>query len=140
MTSGTSSLCKTILTAAVLGYPVPTLIGYNKKHERESLVGGGRFVSKIDGVLEWLEAQPADRDEDIVIIVDAYGGFNYYEDSRGVEEHLEGDAWFQLPVEVLLARYRALMDRANEQLAVSMGRAYEGEAIRQSILFGSSKR
>lgn len=140
VTSGTSSLCKTILTAAVLGYPVPTLINYNKKHERESLVGGGRFVSKIDGVLEWLEAQPADRDEDIVIIVDAYGGFNYYEDRRGVEEHLEGDAWFQLPVEVLLARYRALMDRANEQLAVSMGRAYEGEAIRQSILFGSSKR
>lgn len=128
------------MTAAVLGYPVPTLIGWNKTYTRDHLVGGGRFVSKIEGVLEWLESQVPDKDDEIVVVVDAYGGFNYFDDVKGVESHIEGDAWFQLPVEVLLARYHAIVDRSNEDLAVRMGRAYEGEEIKQTILFGSSKR
>lgn len=128
------------MTAAVLGYPVPTLIGWNKTHSSDSLVGGGRFVSKIDGVHDWLEAQPADKNDEIVIIVDAYGGFNYFEDRQGVKSHIEGDAWFQLPVEVMLTRYRAAIRQSNDELAARMGRAYEGEEIQQTILFGSSKR
>jgi hypothetical protein len=97
-------------------------------------------VAKIAGVLEWLDAQPTSSDGQIVVVVDAYGGFNYFDNRKGVESHIEGDVWFQLPVEVMLARYRAVLDRANGELSASMGRAYEGEGIKQSILFGSSKR
>ena len=32
VTSAPVSLCKTLFTAAVLGYPVPTFIGWNKTH------------------------------------------------------------------------------------------------------------
>lgn len=53
---------------------------------------------------------------------------------------MEGDVWFQLPVEVLVQRYHAVNGRANRDLMASLGQAYERESIKQTILFGSSKR
>lgn len=103
-------------------------------------MGGGRHLAKIDGVLKWLETQPESKDDDLVMVVDALGGFNYYSHPEDIDAHMEGDAWFQLPLEVLFERYHAVNRIANEDLAQEMGKAYEGENIRQTILFGASKR
>ncbi|CAG9941354.1 unnamed protein product [Clonostachys rosea f. rosea IK726] len=138
--SGQESLCKTLLTAAVLGYPIPTLVAYNRTYTQPNLVGGGRHVAKIEAISTYLENIPKSKDSDLVIIVDAYGGFNYQFNSEDIESHMVGDAWFQLPLEVLVDRYRAVMDRANKDLEISMGRAYRAAAVNQTILFGSSKR
>jgi hypothetical protein len=105
-----------------------------------NLVGGGRHVAKIEAISTYLENIPKSKDSDLVIIVDAYGGFNYQFNSEDIESHMVGDAWFQLPLEVLVDRYRAVMDRANKDLEISMGRAYRAAAVNQTILFGSSKR
>ncbi|VUC23699.1 unnamed protein product [Clonostachys rosea] len=138
--SGQESLCKTLLTAAVLGYPIPTLVAYNRTYTQPNLVGGGRHVAKIEAISTYLENIPKSKDSDLVIIVDAYGGFNYQYNPESIESHMVGDVWFQLPLEVLVDRYRALMNRANKDLEISMGKAYRAAAVNQTILFGSSKR
>lgn len=91
-------------------------------------------------MLEWLEAQPEANNDNLVIIADAYGGFNYHANRKGMDTHMEGDIWFQLPLEVLIQRYHAVNQAANMDLVGSMGLAYKKEHIKQTILFGSSKR
>ncbi|KAF4126016.1 hypothetical protein GMORB2_1262 [Geosmithia morbida] len=138
--AGIASMCKTLLTASVLGYPVPTLIGYNQSYDDDQLINGGRHLSKISQVLEWLESQHSEKKDDLVVIVDAYGGFNYQNSRAGIQSHLEGDAWFQLPFEILVQRYQAVVEQANRDLAASMGDAFEAEGINQKIVFAASKQ
>lgn len=104
------------------------------------MIAGGRYVSKIEKTLQWLEDQPEEHDDDIVLLIDAYGGFNYFSDKSDVDARMDGDIWFQLPLEVLLQRYNAVTERANRDLMARMGKAYEAEQVRQSILFGASKQ
>lgn len=138
--SGEVNMCKTLLSAAVLGYPIPTLLSYNQSFDDGNKLGGGRYISKIEKTLQWLDDQPEEHDDDLVLLVDAYGGFNYYSDANDVEAHLDGDVWFQLPMEVLMQRYHAVTEKANKDLMTRMGKVYESEGIRQSILFGASKQ
>ncbi|KFH45692.1 hypothetical protein ACRE_034850 [Hapsidospora chrysogenum ATCC 11550] len=138
--SGRTSLCKTLLTAAVLDYPVPTLISWDQTFKDDHLIGGGRHVAKIEKIYEWLQAQPDSRKDDLVIVVDAYGGFNYHTDRESIDAHLDGDVWFQLPLEVLVQRYHAVNDMANRDLKERLGEAYEREGIKQTILFGATKQ
>lgn len=91
-------------------------------------------------MLQWLEDQPETNNDDIVLVADAYGGFNYETDHEGIEAHIEGDMWFQLPMEILLQRYNAIMVKANDDLKTSIGRAFEKQDIRQKVLFGASKQ
>lgn len=70
---GGSDLCKTLLTGAVLGYPIPTLIAWNKTHDDGKLLGGGSHVAKISGVLDYLESMDRADDNDLVMMMDAYG-------------------------------------------------------------------
>lgn len=108
--------------------------------QTENLLGDGRYIAKILGVLDWLETQPSSKDDDIVLVADAYGGFNFYNNWDDKEAHLDGDMWFQLPAEVLVARYHAVIEKANRDLSARMGNAYEKEGIRESILFAAAKR
>jgi hypothetical protein len=108
--------------------------------QTENLLGDGRYIAKILGVLDWLETQPSSKDDDIVLVADAYGGFNFYNNWDDKEAHLDGDMWFQLPAEVLVARYHAVIEKANRDLSARMGNAYEKEGIRESIIFAAAKR
>lgn len=112
----------------------------SNKLDTDKLIGGGRYVSKIEKTLQWLEDQPEEHNDDLVLLVDSYGSFNYFSDNGDVDAHMDGDVWFQLPIEVLLQRYNAVTERANKDLMTRMGKAYEAEEIRQSILFGASKQ
>ena len=107
---------------------------------QDHLIGGGRHVTKIEKTYEWLKAQPDSRKNDLVIVVDAYGGFNYHTDPESIDAHLDGDVWFQLPLEVLVQRYHAVNDMANRDLKERLGEAYERAGIKQTILFGANKQ
>jgi hypothetical protein len=50
------------------------------------------------------------------------------------------DIWFQLRREVLIERYHAVNDAANERLLQRLGSAVGAEGLQQTIIFGSGKR
>ena len=50
------------------------------------------------------------------------------------------DIWFQLRREVLIERYHAVNDAANERLLQRLGSAVDAEGLEQTIIFGSGKR
>jgi hypothetical protein len=50
------------------------------------------------------------------------------------------DIWFQLRREVLIERYHAVNDAANERLLQRLGSAVDAEGLEQTIVFGSGKR
>jgi hypothetical protein len=74
------------------------------------------------------------------MMIDAYGAFNYYDIPVGIDAYGQADLWFQLPPEVLLMRYHAINARANEDLEKRLGRAAKAEHLKQTVIFGSSKR
>ena len=126
--------------------PAGAKLGQSTRHiadrpaTQDHLIGGGRHVAKIEKIYEWLQAQPDSRKDDLVIVVDAYGAFNYHTDRESIDAHLDGDVWFQLPFEVLVQRYHAVNDMANRDLKERLGEAYEREGIKQTILFGATKQ
>ncbi|KAL2066690.1 hypothetical protein VTL71DRAFT_2762 [Oculimacula yallundae] len=118
------NLCKTVASAAVLRYPIPTLVNW-KKNFSDPVFGnvGDSHIGKIQGVLDYLSTLPADRDDDLVLLVDGY------------------DIWFQLRPEVLLERYFEINQRADERVQTRLGKsAVKTEGIRQSIVFSAQKK
>ncbi|KAI9147809.1 hypothetical protein HJFPF1_12841 [Paramyrothecium foliicola] len=134
------TLCKTLLTASVLGYPVPTILQYNETYDLSQPFGGGKYTGKVGAMYDWLKAQPKAAAQDIVLMVDAYGAFNYHDIPVGMNLKTEADIWFQLGPESVLKRYLAMRDRASEELAERMGKAYEAEKLKQTVFFGAGKR
>ena len=152
------NLCKTLMTAHALGYPMPTLIGYNETYDHsgklvllenavwhtEQAVGmmaGGSHIMKIVGVLEYLDGLDSSADDDLVMSMDAYGGSWYEWTNRVTQDtHREADIWFQLRVETLIERYYAINAAENERIRQRLGRAADIEGIEQTIVFGSGKR
>ncbi|KAI6779963.1 uncharacterized protein J7T54_000263 [Emericellopsis cladophorae] len=132
------STCKTLLSATVMGYPIPHILGHGEGEHDETLIGGGRHLSKIEKTLEWLSSQPPEHASDTVVVVDAYGAFNHHPSNPTA--HATGEAWFQLPLDVLLKRYRGILESSNRRLAERMGVAFEKEHdIRQRVVFGADK-
>lgn len=116
------NLCKTLLTANALGYPDPTLLAWGEAYDTDYLLGGGSHLAKISAVLKWLEETADAADDDLVVMMDAY------------------DIWFQLRPEVLIERYYATNEDANERMLQRLGSAVEKEGLKQTIIFGSGKR
>lgn len=97
-------------------------------------------MAKISGVLEYLKSLDESKDDDLVLMMDAYGSFNLYNQPCNIEAHLEADIWFQLPVEVLISRYNAANAQADARLVNRLGRAVKAEGLKQAIIFGAGKR
>ena len=74
------------------------------------------------------------------MMMDAYGGFDYYENVAKKDAHREADIWFQLRVETLISRYYSITAAENERIQQRLGRAADIEGIEQKIIFGSGKR
>lgn len=120
------NLCKTLLTMTILGYPAPHIVGWEAQDGTGGLRGGGSHLAKITAGLGYVNdaerrKQPG-FDDELVFLVDSY------------------DVWFQLPPEVLIARYRAVVARENARVAQRMGRAFDREGIRSRVVFGAGKR
>lgn len=116
-----SKLCKTILSAAVLRYPVPTLIQYNISNEDQQTGGGS--VRKIANYLLSKEVQL----DDLVLIVD-------------------DDTWFQLPAEIMIHRFERSTKKANTYLHEKYGgsrargsKTAELQMTSQQVLFGADR-
>lgn len=122
-------LCKTLLSSFILGYPSATLINHGKVFEGEGW-DKGSHAGKIRGVHDFLNSKEI-KDDDLVLIVDGY------------------DVWFQLPPEIMIRRYHAMVLEANERLrrrhgVATAGRLGDGtidmvQKYNQSVIFGADK-
>ena len=125
-THGDLNLCKTLLGAAMLDYPTPTLTAWDRQVEDSAgtwMMAGGTHMVKIGAALEHLNAMEPDQDNDLAMMIDAY------------------DVWFQLPRSVLLERYRMVNAYADMRIVKQLGRtAVRKENISQSIIFAAGKR
>ncbi|KAL6808445.1 hypothetical protein V8C40DRAFT_156018 [Trichoderma camerunense] len=120
------NFCKTLLTMILLGYPSPTIIAWADQDRASGLLGGGSHFAKITRTLDYIN-DPKRRnqpgfDDELVMMLDAY------------------DIWFQLPLDVLLSRYNAILEDDAARVSQRMGRAYTIEGINSRVVFGAGKR
>ena len=127
-----TELCKTLLSAFVLGYPAPTLINWGKDINGEGIFeSSSSHTAKIRGVYDYLSDGKKVEDDDLVIIIDGY------------------DVWFQLPPHILIERYHALAEDANARFKRRYGMISEDQngdnlvervpKYVQKVLFGADK-
>lgn len=117
------NLCKTLLTAGILGYPSPSILAWKEPFDESGGLAGGTHLLKISKTLQYLNSLQPEQDDELVFMIDAY------------------DIHFQLPFEVLIGRYRSLIRSANVRLQEEMGTAFHKQSdMRQSIVFGAGKR
>ncbi|MCJ1371421.1 hypothetical protein MMC20_002636 [Loxospora ochrophaea] len=124
------NLCKTLLSSFLLNYPPPTLINFEKIFTGDNW-DKGSHAGKIQGVYDYLSNTKNVRDDDLVLVIDGY------------------DVWFQLPPEVLIKRYHAVVRQADKRLKSRYGmtiheRPWEGkrevvQKFSQRVLFGADK-
>lgn len=117
-----ANLCKTLLSAAILGYPTPTIINWNKTFDDPNLVEGGSHLAKISGVKDYIQALGSARDDDLILMIDGY------------------DMWLQLRPQTLLDRYFEINNRANSRIKEELGATAEKNNIHQDIVFSAQKR
>lgn len=129
-TSSNENLCKTFLSAIILGYPSPTLVNLNKTFESSNW-DGGTHEGKIQGIYNFLSDETQVKDDDLVLIIDGY------------------DVWFQLPPQVLIKRYYGLLEKAQTRLEGRYGleetplspdtTGPSKSKFRQSVVFAADK-
>lgn len=119
-------MCKTLLTLSILEYPNPHIVSWGEQDDGKGLLGGGSHYAKITGVLKYINDEQRRKqpnfDNELVLMIDSY------------------DIWFQLPVEVLIARYHAIVAEENTRTAHRIGRAFHRENIHSPVVFGAGKR
>ncbi|WPG99674.1 Hypothetical protein R9X50_00249300 [Acrodontium crateriforme] len=114
--------CKSVLTAEILHYPIPTMINLGLKENGE---GMEKFPDseRITIVVEYLKKLPDYADESLVILLGT------------------SSAWFQLRPDVLLNRYYDVNRKAEERLARDFGkRALKDGKIRQTVVFSAQNK
>ncbi|OBT82643.1 hypothetical protein VE02_07905 [Pseudogymnoascus sp. 03VT05] len=103
------ALCKTLVSAAILNYPPPTLIGYGNDNGNES--NGGATTD----TLNFLSSRQI-QDSDLALVVDER-------------------TWFQLPGQVMVDRFDSHLQWSNAQLLSKYGAG----RFKEKILFGAEK-
>ncbi|KAL4965952.1 glycosyltransferase domain-containing protein [Aspergillus stella-maris] len=130
-TRSNPGLCRTLTSAMILNYPPPTLVRYGRELPAGS-AGHDYMVDRITGIYNFLAYTPRLRDDDIVLVVDGF------------------DIFFQLPPEVLINRYQALLRETNAKLKerygmVTVDRPFRKDGVEtlqkysQRVLFSASK-
>jgi len=119
--SAKPNLCRSLLSAAVLDYPLPVLINWAMEEDPDNEYK--MHLAKISGILEYLRGLPPRNDKDLVLVVDGY------------------DVWFQLRPEVLIQRYFEI----NAQRSAYFARKFRGDVVKkhnisQTVIFGSDKK
>lgn len=117
-----ATLCKTLLSAAILGYPTPVIINWGRRFDDQNLADGGRHLAKILGIRDYLSQLDESHNEDIVLLLDSH------------------DVWLQLRPQTLTDRYFNINRRAKERIKLQLGDAAAKHNISQEIVFGSQKR
>lgn len=129
-------LCKVIMSAIAMGYPIPIIVNWQKHladvfpdylRKKGNL---GSHLLKVTGSLDFLDeishpTAPKDErleEDDLVLLVDAY------------------DVWFQTPPSVLIQRYHEANKLANQRLAKLWPGKKEDMPMKQSIVISSQKK
>ncbi|KAF7856994.1 hypothetical protein EAF04_009754 [Stromatinia cepivora] len=94
-----ANLCKTLISAAVLNYPPPTLIGFELDEKEGKDSSSSQYVQETLNFLNGKEVH----DDDIVLILD-------------------GDTWLQVPVEIIISRFLRNTQDSNLSLLKQYGR------------------
>ncbi|KAI9667516.1 MAG: hypothetical protein M1821_000332 [Bathelium mastoideum] len=114
--------CQLLLSATVLGWPHPVLIGWDLKPGNDAVNGEISHLFKVFRTLEYFNSLPEEQDDDLVVLIDAY------------------DVWFQLRPDVLIQRYYSLRDAADKHLVDQLGASVVAEhGLRQTIFFNADK-
>lgn len=100
------NLCKTLLSAAILNYPPPTLIGFELEEKEEQ---DSSLSQSIQDTLNFLIRKDV-QDDDIVLIVDQ-------------------DTWLQLPVEMIIGRFLNNVRDSSASLLKQYGRVDADSSI-----------
>lgn len=117
-----ANLAKSIISAVINGFPVPTILNWGFVYDDPLLAAGGSHLGKITGALSWMEVQGRERDNDLVLVVDGY------------------DTWFQLHASVLISRYFEINKRAHQRIKNDIGStAMREEDIGQHIVMATQK-
>lgn len=120
-TSTNSEVCKLIGSGTILGYPAPSLLGWEGRGRWN---GSESHLFKLSETLFYLNTLRKEQDDDLVLLLDAF------------------DIWLQLPPHVLIARYNRAIAKENEILrrdGLLDRPAPDGTPIRNTILFGVDK-
>ncbi|KAJ4263586.1 hypothetical protein NW762_006407 [Fusarium torreyae] len=127
------NLCKTIMSAVAMGYPMPILLNWKREFNRPSWHFAGSHIAKLESLLSAIEAllEEAENnddanEDDIAVLVDAY------------------DMWFQLPPSVLLERYHQLNREADARMRkqwadLELGADFPVSSPRQEIIVTTAK-
>jgi len=111
-----------LLSAAILGYPSPTIINWNRTFGDAGLVEGGSHLAKISGIHDYVSSLGEGHEDDLVLMIDGY------------------DVWLQLRPQTLVDRYFDINRRADERIRKELGTAALVHQIHQEIIFGCQKR
>ncbi|KFY23695.1 hypothetical protein V493_05677 [Pseudogymnoascus sp. VKM F-4281 (FW-2241)] len=114
------ALCKTLVSAAILNYPPPTLVGYGAENGNEE--DGGATTDTLKFLLS-----KQIQDGDLALVVDER-------------------TWFQLPGQVIVNRFHSHLQRSNAALLAKYGALDDGTRneqpqgrVKEKILFGAEK-
>jgi hypothetical protein len=120
VTESSPGLCKALLSAAVLGYPTPTIVNWKK--DVEGLSVKARRWMKVKGILTYLDSFGSNNNDDMVLVIDGY------------------DVWFQLRPDVLMQRYHQVNKEGNIRIEKQLGKdLMEKHGIQQTVVFGAKK-
>ncbi|KAF1363272.1 hypothetical protein EJ07DRAFT_104601 [Lizonia empirigonia] len=112
------AFCKSTLSAMLLNYPPPTAVNF-----RQTFISPGHKERQtLYGIRQYLGNEEMVHDEDLLLIVDGQ------------------DTWFQLPSDVIVSQYEAVVENANARLLKKYGLDEEKrQKFSQTIVFGAGK-
>ena len=118
-TSSNYHLCQLHLSAALLGYPAPTLLNYGDQEDQDEMK---QHLAKIEGALSFLDSFSASQQNDLVFILDGF------------------DVWFQLPQSYIVKRYYDVVLQADKRHVATFGESLVAKhRIRNTVVFGPDK-
>ncbi|KAF3034604.1 hypothetical protein E8E12_004594 [Didymella heteroderae] len=110
--------CKSTLSAMLLSYPPPTGVNLYQTFVRP----GHKEWQTLSGIKEYLHNEKLVHDEDLLLIVDGQG------------------TWFQLPSDVIIKQYEAVVEYANARLLKKYGLdENKRQRFNQTVVFGAEK-
>ncbi|KAL9128640.1 MAG: hypothetical protein Q9217_002736 [Psora testacea] len=114
--------CRTSLSSALLGYPLPQVTNWEKIYDDEKFGASASEWGSLLGTLRYLEGLLPERDEDLVLVTDIH------------------DTWFQLRSEVLIQRYRDITREAEKRVRKRLGNGTKVQGLKQDLVFAAQKQ
>lgn len=119
--SPSASFCKTMLSAAILGYPTPIIVNWSRDlPEILEIPNRESIPSMAEGVNEYIGKLDTSHDDDIMVVLD-------------------GESIMQLRASTLVERFFNVNKRANQRITKNWGKAAARNGVRQDVLFGAQK-